>query len=70
MLKAKDLINQSEEELKVQHEDLNREIFELTNELRISHKLDKPHELPEKKRDRARVLTILRKKEKEQLDKG
>jgi len=62
MLKAKDLLNQSTEELEAQHEDLCRVIFELTNELRVSRKLDKPHELNEKKKDRARILTVLRQK--------
>jgi large subunit ribosomal protein L29 len=62
MLKAKDLINQSVEELEAQYEDLSREIFELLNELKLARKLDKPHLLKEKKRDRARVLTVLRQK--------
>ena len=52
MLKAKDLINQSVEELEAQYEDLSREIFELLNELKLARKLDKPHLLKEKKRDR------------------
>lgn len=63
MLKAKDLINQSVEELEAQYEDLSREIFELLNELKLARKLDKPHLLKEKKRDRARVLTVLRQKQ-------
>ena len=62
MLKAKDLGNQTVEELKAQHEDLCREIFELANELKLARKLEKPHLLSEKRRDRARVLTILRQK--------
>ena len=62
MVRAKDLLNQSSEELKIQYEDLCRHIFELTNELRVSRKLDKPHELKEKKKDRARLLTVLRQK--------
>ena len=63
MLKAKDLINQSVEELEAQYEDLSREIFELLNELKLARKLDKPHLLKEKKRDRARILTVLRQKQ-------
>lgn len=62
MLKATDLVNHSVEELEGQYEDTCRDIFELTNELRVSRKLDKPHELKEKKKDRARILTILRQK--------
>lgn len=63
MLKAKDLINQSVEELEAQYEDLCRDIFELMNELKLARKLDKPHLLSEKKRDRARVLTVLKQKQ-------
>lgn len=62
MLKAKDLISQATEELEVQYEDLCREIFELTNELKLTRKLERPHLLVEKRRDRARVLTVLRQK--------
>ncbi|MDJ0651563.1 MAG: 50S ribosomal protein L29 [Simkaniaceae bacterium] len=62
MLKARELINQSNEELEAQYEDICRDIFELTNELRVSRKLEKPHELKEKKKDRARILTVLRQK--------
>lgn len=62
MLKAKDLIDQSVEELEAQHEELSREIFELTNELKLARKLEKPHLLSEKRRNRARVLTVLRQK--------
>lgn len=67
MLKAKDLVNQSKEELKTQYEDLCRDVFTLTNELRVSRKLDKPHQLNEKKKDRARILTVLRQKKNEGL---
>lgn len=63
MLKAKDLINQSVEELEAQYEDLCREVFELMNELKLARKLDKPHLISEKKRDRAKVLTVLRQKQ-------
>lgn len=70
MLKAKDLVNQSIEELEAQHEDLCRDIFMLTNELRVSRKLDKPHELTEKKKDRARILTVLRQKKTQGLSAG
>ncbi|QVL57962.1 MAG: 50S ribosomal protein L29 [Simkaniaceae bacterium] len=62
MLKASELINQSDEELEAKYEDICRDVFELTNELRVSRKLEKPHELKEKKKDRARILTVLRQK--------
>ena len=62
MLKAKELMNQSVEELEGRYEDICRDLFELMNELRVSRKLEKPHELKEKKKDRARILTVLRQK--------
>lgn len=62
MLKAKELINQSIEELEAHCEDLSREIFELMNELKLARKLDKPHLISQKRRDRARILTVLREK--------
>ena len=65
MLKAKELMNQSVEELQMHYQELCRDIFELTSERSVSRKLEKPHELKEKKKDRARILTILRQKELE-----
>ena len=70
MLKAKDLLGQSTEELEAQHEDLCRDIFVLTNELRVARKLDKPHELTDKKKDRARILTVLRQKKNQGSNAG
>jgi len=62
MLKAKDLQNQSTDELKAHYREISKELYELKNELSVNRKLEKPHLLREKKRDRARVLTMLRKK--------
>ena len=50
-MKANELINLSDEELEARYEDLCRDIFDLTNELRVSRKLEKPHELKNKKKD-------------------
>ncbi|MCB1115579.1 MAG: 50S ribosomal protein L29 [Chlamydiia bacterium] len=69
MAKASELINLSKEELEARYEDLCREIFELTNELRTARKLEKPHELKNKKKERARVLTIAAQKKGKGLDK-
>jgi large subunit ribosomal protein L29 len=63
MLKAKELKDQSVEELKELAVGLSKEIYNLINELSIARKLEKPHLLREKKRDRARVLTVLSQKE-------
>ena len=62
MLKARDLTSQSVEELEIRHQDLCKEIFDLLCELRLTKKVEKPHLISEKKRDRARVLTVLRQK--------
>ena len=43
-------------------EDLNREIYELKNQLSAARKLEKPHLLKEKKKDRARAMFILAEK--------
>jgi ribosomal protein L29 len=62
MRKMKELNEQSADDLKVEYESLNAEIYTLKNELRINRKLEQPHLLIEKKKDRARVLTALNKK--------
>ena len=63
MLKMKELNELSTKELQGQHADVSRDIFHLTSELKTSRKLERPHELKEKKKDRARILTILRQKQ-------
>lgn len=62
MRKASELKDQSIEELKAMYQELSKDIFELKNEIRIKRKAEKPHLIREKKRDRARVLTVLRQK--------
>lgn len=62
MLKVSELVSQSIAELETQYEDLSRAVFDLTNELHVSRKLEKPHLLKDKKKDRARILTALRQK--------
>ena len=52
-------------ELKAQVLELNKEIFQLRNELAVQRKLEKPHLLKEKKKNKARILTILTQKQKE-----
>lgn len=63
MLKMNDLKDQSVDELKAQCRDLSKEIYDMKCELRVARKIEKPHMIREKKRDRARVLTVLRQKE-------
>ncbi len=68
MTKAKELRDQTEEQLEIMIEDLQKEIFELRNEFAMSRKLDKPHMIREKRKDIARALTIL--KERKNKEKG
>lgn len=63
MLKMKDLTKQGKKELMALYQDLSKEIYGLKCELSIARKTDKPHLLREKKKDRARVLTVLRQKD-------
>lgn len=63
MLKPEELRDKTVEDLKLMFGDLSKEIFELKNEMRITRKIEKPHLLKEKKKDRARVATILRLKD-------
>jgi large subunit ribosomal protein L29 len=62
MLKADQLKDQSAEELKAMYRDLSKEIFDLNTELKLTRKSEKPHLFREKRKDRARVLTVLRQK--------
>ena len=62
--KNKALTDQSVEELKALSRDLEREVFQLRNELSLNRKLEKPHLLKAKRREKARALTILTQKER------
>lgn len=57
-----DFKDQSVEELKALYHDMAKDIFEMKNELKMTRKLDKAHLLRKKKKDRARVLTLLAQK--------
>lgn len=65
MKETSKLREQSVAELQSQCDELNVGIFELRCENSMQRKLGKPHLLKEKKRQRARILTILREKAKE-----
>jgi len=58
----KEFKDQSVDELKAMLHDLSKNIFEMKNEISTTRKIDKPHLLRKKKRDRARILTILNRK--------
>lgn len=63
MLKAKDLRDQTKEELEAMLQDIKKELYELKNQLRQTKKIEKPHLLVEKKKDVAKLLTVLSEKE-------
>ena len=52
----------SVEELKDSYLNLSKELFQVRNELAVAHAIDKPHKIKMIKRNRARVLTVLREK--------
>ena len=54
---------ESVQALELRADELHKEIFRLRSELKMNRNLEKPHELTQKKRDRARVLTVLNKKQ-------
>lgn len=62
MLKAKELSSYSEEALEKKSEEILAEIFSLKNRLKMERKLDQPHLLKQRKKERARVLTVLQQK--------
>lgn len=62
--KKQDLNTQSEQELQAAVRDLDRELFTLRGELATQRKLEKSHLLKEKRRQKARILTILTQKQK------
>jgi large subunit ribosomal protein L29 len=55
--------DQSVKELTAQVHHLDREIYELRNELATQRKLEKSHLIKEKRKNKARILTILTQKQ-------
>lgn len=62
-MKPQEMRDQSAEELIAKRDETKRELYELRNEQKRSSKIEKPHLLKEKKKDIARLNTILREKE-------
>ncbi|OGN65298.1 MAG: 50S ribosomal protein L29 [Chlamydiae bacterium RIFCSPHIGHO2_12_FULL_49_9] len=56
--------DQSIDELRAAAAALDREIFQLRNELSMQKKLEKPHLLKVKRKEKARVLTTITLKQK------
>lgn len=59
MLKAKQLRDQSIEELEATLSDTKKNLYALRNQLKQTKKLDRPHQLNEMKKDAAKILTVL-----------
>jgi large subunit ribosomal protein L29 len=64
MTRAKELREQSEQQLEMRVGDLERELFQLRNELALMHKVEKPHLIREKRREKSRILTLLTESQK------
>lgn len=62
MFKMEDLKKQNLAELTALYNDLSKEIYQINTEFSITRKLEKPHLLRSKKKDRARVLTVINQK--------
>jgi len=58
-MKIQELREQSEVELLAKLEEVKSELFNLVNELKVTRKLEQPHLVKEKKKLRARILTLL-----------
>ena len=63
--KKENLKEQSVKELTSAIEHLDRELFTLRTELATQRKLEKPHLIKEKRRQKARLLTVLTQKQQE-----
>lgn len=63
MKKAIEFRDMSNEELEATYQDLLKEVFHLRNEFKQSRKLEKPHLIPEKKKEIARLLTVKHEKQ-------
>lgn len=62
MVNAKDLRDQSIQELEAAYEDACKKLFELVNQFKAQKKREKPHEIKETRKDIARMLTVLTEK--------
>lgn len=62
MYKAKDLRDQSLEELEAIYQDSCKKLFELVNQFKAQKKREKPHEIKHARKDIARLLTVITEK--------
>jgi large subunit ribosomal protein L29 len=64
MTTLKEIRDQTDEQLNILIEDLDKEVFELRNEFAMNKKIEKSHLIREKKKTKARALTILSERKK------
>lgn len=64
MYKAKELRDQSLEELQAIYEESCKKLFALINQSRSQKKREKPHEMKHVRKDIARLLTVLSEKQR------
>lgn len=60
MLSAEDLRKESIEDLKTMFWDISAELFDIRNSPRDTVHLERPHRIRVKKRELARILTVLK----------
>lgn len=65
MYKAKDLRDQSVEELEAIYDESCRKLFEMVSEAKMRKKQDKPHEIKHARKDIARLLTVMTEKRRQ-----
>jgi len=61
-MKAKELVEQTVDELRVKERDLNEQLFQLRFQAATAQ-LEKPAKIRQVRRDLARIKTVIRKKE-------
>lgn len=66
MTKANNLRDMAIPDLELAVDDINKELFALVNERKRAKKMDKPHLIREKKKHKARLLTIISEKKTDQ----
>lgn len=62
--KAKDFRDMSLVELEAAHKDARRDMFDMINEAQREKKVEKPHRIREKRKEIARLLTVITEKQK------
>ena len=65
MYKAKDLRDQSLDELEAIYDESCKKLFELNNQFRSQKKREKPHEIKHARKDIARLLTVISEKRRQ-----